>query len=179
MPQSCHNIYTSQVKTPLNSIKKEFQSSIQSCLAGSPYMSALTKFVNIANTVRPPSLMVIFLLRRQQCQRQQYTPSVANVFYSFSFSSNVPLILLIAFPTWSQSKRVIENRKRVIENRNFANSCSTYGNYLVSFYPRSDLIVSFYLWNAYALVFRLTSPFNPDWIQIQIQNLSVLKIRSL
>ena len=96
MPQSCHNIYTSQVKTPLNSIKKEFQSSIQSFLAGSPYMSALTKFVNIANTVRPPSLMVIFLLRRQQCQRQQYTPSVANVFYSFSFS-------------WSQSSKRVES----------------------------------------------------------------------
>ena len=85
-------------------------------------------------------------------------PLSGKCFYSFSFSSNVPLILLIAFPTWSQSKRVIENRKRVIENRNFANSCSTYGNYLVSFYPRSDLIVSFYLCNAYALVFRLTSP---------------------
>ena len=38
-----------------------FQSSIQSCLAGSPYMSALTKFINIANTVRPPSLMVYFV----------------------------------------------------------------------------------------------------------------------
>ena len=157
MPQSCHNIYTSQVKTPLNSIKKEFQSSIQSCLAGSPYMSALTKFVNIANTVRPPSLMVFFV-KATTMSTPTIHPLSGKCFYSFSFSSNVPLILLIAFPTWSQSKRVIENRKRVIENRNFANSCSTYGNYLVSFYPRSDLIVSFYLWNAYALVFRLTSP---------------------
>ena len=42
--------------------KKEFQPSMQSFLAESPYMSALTKFVNIVNTVRPPSLMVFFVV---------------------------------------------------------------------------------------------------------------------
>ena len=87
----------------------------------------------------------IFLLRREQCQRRQYSPSpsVVNVFYSFSFS-------------WSQpSKRAKLSNFDIllIENRKFANVSSTNGNYLVSFYPRSDLIASLYLWNAYALVF--------------------------
>ena len=87
------------------------QFSIQSFLAESLYMSALTQFANIVNTVRPPSLRVFFLLRRRQCQR----PSVVNVFYSFSFSANVPLILLIAFPTWSQSSKELQKIERELQ----------------------------------------------------------------
>jgi len=75
--------------------------------------------------------------RREQCQRRQYSPSpsVVNVFYSFSFS-------------WSQpSKRAKLSNFDIllIENRKFANVSSTNGNYLVSLYPRSNLIASLYL----------------------------------
>ena len=95
----------------------------------------------------------IFLLRRQQCQRQQYTPSMANVFIPF------PSLQMFL---WSSLLLVLKQVRELklsnfdillIENRKFANVSSTNGNWLVSFYPWSDLIVSFYLWNAYALVF--------------------------
>ena len=94
-------------------------------------MSALTKFVNIANTVRPPSLMVIFLLRRQQCQRQQYTPSMANVFIPF------PSLQMFL---WSSLLLVLKRVRELklsnfdillIENRKFANVSNTNGKWLL------------------------------------------------
>ena len=87
-------------------------------------MSALTKFVNIANKVRPPSLMVYFLLLRRNNVNADNTPPPPQWQMFF-----------IPFPSLGPNQvrqlKISNFDILLIENRKFANVSNTIGKWLL------------------------------------------------
>ena len=86
-------------------------------------MSALTEVVNIANTVRPPSLMVFFLLRRNNVNADNTPPPPQWQMFFIPFPS--------LGPNQVRELKLSNFDILLIENRKFANVSNTNGKWLL------------------------------------------------